>query len=85
MIRMLPANDLAELFGSVIVGRRFAWQIGDGDHPVQSRLDPELAVWNHQLRPVERAGCDFDFRSADFTIAKGRAAGRAEVAFSDGG
>ncbi len=84
MIRMLVADDLSELFGSIVIDRRHARQGGDGRDPVEPGFCPELPGRNDHIRSVERPGHDLDLRSADRPKTEGRAAGRTEIALCNG-
>src|SRR5882757_10701516 len=83
MVRMLVADDLAELFRAVILQRGLAWKVDDGADPAQPRLGSVLQGRDHPVRPVECAGHDLDLGAADAAKAQGRAAGGAEISFGD--
>src|SRR5947209_7860534 len=80
MVRMLVADDFAELFRAIILQRGLARQVDDGPDPAQPRLGSKLQGRDHPVRPVERAGHDLDLSAADAAEAERRAAGGAEIA-----
>src|SRR4029077_6907085 len=53
MVRMLVADDPAELFRTIILQRGLARQIGDCDHPAESGFGAVLRRRNHPVGPIE--------------------------------
>src|ERR1700722_1986521 len=85
MVRMLVADDAAELFRTIVLQRGLARQVGDGDHPAQPGLGAILLGRPQPVRPVERAGHDLDARAADAAEAERGAAIGAEIPLGDRG
>src|ERR1700730_2557057 len=85
MVRMLVADDTAELFRAVILQRGLARQIGDADHPAEPGFGAILPGGDDLVGPVEGAGHDLDPGAVDAAEAQWRAAGGAESALRDRG
>src|SRR4051812_15765157 len=85
MVRMLVADDAAELFRSVILQRGLARQIGDADHPAEPGFGAKLPGRHQLVGTVEGAGHDLDLWTADAAEAERRAAGGAEITLGDRG
>src|SRR5437588_5941575 len=84
MVRMLVADDGAELLGAVILQRGLARQIGDADHPAEARFGAILPRRHQPVGAIEGPRHDLDFWAADAAEAQGCAAVGAEIAHRDG-
>src|SRR4051812_23251793 len=85
MVRMLVADDAAELVRAVILHGRLARQVGDADYPAEPGFGSILPGWNQPVGAVEGAGHDLDPGAVDAAETQRRAAIPAEVAHGDGG
>src|SRR5260221_6735826 len=83
MVRMLVADDAAELVRPVILHGGLARQIGDADHPAEPGFGSILPGRYDLVRPVEGAGHDLDPRAADAAEAQRRAALGAKIPLGD--
>ena len=85
MVRVLVADDAAELFRAVVLQRGLARQIGDPDHPAESGFGAILPRRYQVVRAIEGTGQDLDPGAADAAEAQRRAAVGAEIALGDRG
>src|ERR1700754_677908 len=65
MVRMLVADDAAQLVRAVILQRGLARQIGDRNHPTKPGFGSILPRRYHPVGTVERAGHDLDLGAVD--------------------
>src|SRR5580698_3469086 len=65
MIRMLVADDAAQLVLAIVLQRSLARQVGNRDHPAEPGLGTVLPDRNQPIRAVEGAGHDLDARAVD--------------------
>src|SRR5450432_3641891 len=84
MVRMLVADDAAQLVRTVVLQGGLARHVRDRYHPAEPGFGAELLGRYHPVRAVERAGHDLDPRPVDAAKAQRGAAIPAEIAHRDG-
>ena len=65
MVRVLAADDAAQLVRPVVLQRGLARQVGDADYPAEPGFGAELPGRHQPVRTVERTGHDLDFGAVD--------------------
>src|ERR1700737_630425 len=85
MVRMLVADDAAQLVRSIVLQRGLARQVGAAAPPAEPGFGAELLGRYHPVRTVERTGHDLDPGAVDAAKAERRAAGGAKITLGNGG